>query len=219
MATAAGGGRRARPGGHPLRAEVLVHHQRQRILAGAARAISERGYRETSVADIVKSAAVARARFYENFSSKQDCFFALYDAATEGALSAVEEACRNCSDEFPDCVEAGLRVLLDYLESDPVLARAWILEGPTVGAPINDRFERLIGDFAAMLRRGRSEEAIEALPATVEETVVGGLYWLLYYALLDGQPKKIAKLLPQLVEFSLIPFAGIEASHGARASG
>ena len=214
MANAAGGGRRARPGGHPLRAEVLVHHQRQRILAGAARAVSERGYRETSVADIVKSAAVARARFYENFSSKQDCFFALYDGATEAALSAVEEACRNCSDDFPECVEAGLRTLLDYLESDPVLARAWILEGPTVGAPINDRF-----DFAALLRRGRSEEAIEALPGTAEETVVGGLYWLLYYALLDGQPKKIGKLLPQLAEFSLIPFAGVEASHGARATG
>jgi AcrR family transcriptional regulator len=219
MANAAGGGKRARPGGHQLRPEVLVHHQRQRILAGAARAVSERGYRETSVADVVKSAAVARARFYENFSSKQDCFFALYDSATEGALAAVEEACGEHREDFPQRVEVGLRALLGYLEADPSLARAWILEGPTVGAPINDRFERLIGDFAALLRRGRSGAPDAELPDTVEETVAGGLYWLLYYALLDGQPKKIGKLLPQLVEFSLIPFVGTEASRGAPTAG
>ena len=198
---------------------MLVHHQRQRILDGAARAVSERGYRETSVADIVKSAAVARARFYENFASKQDCFFALYDSATEAALAAVEEACRASQEAFPERVEVGLRALLEYLESDPSLARAWILEGPTVGAAINERFERLIGDFAALLRRGRAGAPVAELPDTVEETVAGGLYWLLYYALLDGRPKKIGKLLPQLVEFSLIPFVGIEASRGAPATG
>lgn len=202
-----------------MRPEVIAHHQRQRILDGAARAIAERGYRETSVADIVKSAAVARARFYENFSSKQDCFFALFDLATEASLAAVEEASGDCQQDFPERVEVGLRALLEFLEADPVLARAWIVEGPTVGAPINERFEQLIRDFAALLRRGRSGAPATELPDTVEETVTGGLYWLLYYALLDGRPKKIGKLLPQLVEFSLIPFVGTEASRSAPATG
>ncbi len=216
----AGGRGRAQPGGHPLRREVVTHHQRQRILAGAAAAIAERGYRETSVADIVKSAAIARARFYENFSSKQDCFFALYDAATEAALASVGEACAGAEEaEFPERVRVGLAALLAYFESNPDVARACIVEGPTVGAPINDRFERLIGDFATLLRRGRSGAPAAELPDTVEETVAGGLYWLLYYALLDGRPKKIGKLLPQLVEFSLIPFVGTEASRGAPTTG
>lgn len=220
MASPVGGKKgHARPGGHPLRPEVVAHHHRQRILGGAARAISARGYRETSVADIVKSAGIARARFYENFSSKQDCFFALYEQASEAALAAVEEACGQGDRAFPERIEVGLRALLDYLEADPVLARAWILEGPTVGAPINDRFERLIADFAALLRRGRPDAALGELPETVEETLVGGLYWMLYYALLDGRPKKIGKLLPQLVEFSRIPFAGAETSCGAPAAG
>jgi hypothetical protein len=42
--------------------------------------------------------------------------------------------------------------------------------------------------------------------------VVGGLYWLLYHALLEQRPKKIIRLRPQLVEFSLIPFIGAEAA-------
>jgi AcrR family transcriptional regulator len=215
MADAARGRKRARPGGYPLRREVVAHHQRQRILAGAAAAFAERGYRQVTVADIVRSAAVARARFYENFSSKEDCFFALYDSAVTAALKATAAGCEGQLGEFPDRVRAGLEALLAELESDPAVARAWIVEGPAVGTAIDPRFERLIGDFAALLRSGRAGVTEAELPDSVEETVVGGLYWLLYYALLEEQPKRISKLLPQLTEFSLIPFAGAETARGA----
>lgn len=216
MAAARGDRRRARPGGHPLRPEVVAHHQRQRILAGAARVVAREGYRQVSVADIVKEAAIARARFYENFGSKEDCFFALYDGATRSALETVAAACDSSTGEFPERVRAGIAALLEFLESDPALARACVVEGPAVGPAINDRFERLVADFAALLRSGRDSEASKGeLPDTVEETVVGGLYWLLYYALLEDRPKKVRKLLPQLAEFSLIPFIGAEAARSA----
>ncbi len=210
------GSRRARPGGHPLRPEVVAHHQRQRILAGAAKVIAERGYRQVSVADIVKSAAIARARFYENFGSKQDCFFALYDEAAASALASTAAACKDIDGAFAEQVGAALAALLDHLAADPAVAKALIVEGPVVGPAISPRFESLIRDFAALLRQGRPQTETE-LPDTVEETVVGGLYWLLYYALLEGRPKKLQKLLPQLTEFSLIPFAGVEAPRSATA--
>jgi hypothetical protein len=89
------------------------------------------------------------------------------------------------------------------------------VEGPAVGPAINDRFEKLIHDFAALLRSGRGDPSSGDLPGTVEETVVGGLYWLLYYALLEERPKKVARLRPQLVEFSLIPFVGAGAAEVA----
>jgi AcrR family transcriptional regulator len=215
MGDDAGARGRAQPGGHPLRQEVVAHHRRERILAGAAAIIAERGYRQVTVADIVKKAAIARPRFYENFSSKQDCFFNLYDSSVAAALQKVEAACQSSEGEFPERVRLGLKALLAYLESEPEVARACIVEGPAVGAAINDRFEGLIVDCAALLRGGRSEKTEPELPATVEETVVGGLYWLLYYALLEGKPKRIGRLLPQLVEFSLIPFVGAEAARSA----
>jgi AcrR family transcriptional regulator len=194
-----------------LRPEVVAHHQRERIIAGAATVIAARGYRGVSVADIVKSAAIARGRFYEHFASKEDCFFALYDAGSAAALRAVEEACTQGAGDFPERVGHGLAALLAYIEANPDLARCCIVEGPAVGAAINGRFERTISQFAALLRSGRGEEGSGELPETVEETVVGGLYWLLYYALLEGRPKKVGRLLPQLAEFSLIPFSGATA--------
>lgn len=197
-----------RPGGHQLRPEVVSHHQRQRIIAGAAEIIAAQGYRNVSVADIVKTAAVARGRFYEHFSSKEDCFFALYEFGTASALDAVEEACKDLEGDFPTRVRTGLAALLAHIEANPELARSCIVEGPAVGPAISTRFESLIAGFAGLLRAGRDRKGGEELPETVEETVVGGLYWILYYALLEQKPKKVARLLPQLSEFSLIPFAG-----------
>lgn len=216
MPDASGGGRRPRPGGHQLRPEVIAHHQRRRILAGAAQAIAGRGYRQTTVADIVKSAAIARARFYENFSSKEDCFFALYDDAVESTLQVVSAACEADQREFPERLGAGVRALVAQLESDRDLARACIVEGPAAGPAIGGRFEHLIAAFAALLRGGRGDAGVAELADTVEETVVGGLYWLLYYALLEGE-EKLEPLAPQLIEFSLIPFIGAEAARSATA--
>lgn len=202
------------PGGHRLPREVLERHQRERILAGAAKAIAAEGYRQASVADIVKSAAIARARFYENFSSKQDCFFSLYDEATEAALEVVSDACRQeeAAAEFAVRARSALEALVGHLTSDPVLARAIIVEGPAVGPPITSRFEGLIGGFAALVRQARPASSVVELPDTIEETVIGGLYWLLYYAFLEESPKNVDELLPQLTEFLLLPFVGAEAA-------
>jgi AcrR family transcriptional regulator len=215
MPEASGGGRRPRPGGHQLRPEVLAHHQRRRILEGAARAIAASGYRQTTVADIVKSAAIARARFYENFSSKEDCFFALYDEAVESALEVVSTACEREEGKFPERLAAGVRALVAHLEAEPDLARACIVEGPAVGPSVGERFERLICGFAELLRSGRGDEAVTQLADTVEETVVGGLYWLLYYALVEDDEPSLEPLVPQLIEFSLIPFIGADAARSA----
>jgi len=186
-------------------------------MTAAARIIAERGYRQVSVTDIVRESRIARTRFYENFGSKEDCFFAVYDATTAAILERVSEACAESSEPFPKRVSAGIAALLGAIEADPDAARACLVEGPAVGPAINERFEKLIGDFAALLRSGREDGGSSELPETVEETVVGGLYWLLYYALLEGRPKKMSRLRPQLVEFSLIPFVGAEAAGTAAA--
>lgn len=198
---------------------MVAHHQRERILAAAARVFAERGYRQVAVADIVKAARSSRGGFYGNFGSKEECFFALYDATTAVALETVAAACAATAESFPERVMAGLTALLDAIDADRDAARACVVEGPTVGPAINARLEKTIADFAALLRSGRQGAEAAELPESVEETVVGGLYWFLYHALLEGRPKRIGRLRPQLVEFALIPFVGAEAAGAAAASG
>jgi len=205
---------RTLPGGHELRREVVVHHQRERMLTAVAELVAERGYRVVTVADIVKRAAIARLRFYENFSSKQDCFLAAYDRALDEATRRVGEACERHPDSFPERVSAGLAALLDYAAAEPALARACIVEAPSLGAAMGGRREQALGAFAPLLD-GARQEAEGELPAGVEESVFDGLYWLLYDAILTGVPEHVEELRPQLVEFTLLPFLGAAAAAAA----
>nr|WP_246597528.1 TetR/AcrR family transcriptional regulator [Nocardia tengchongensis] len=50
---------------------------RRRLLDAMADAVRERGYRDTTVADIVRLAKTSRRTFYEHFADKQDCFVAM----------------------------------------------------------------------------------------------------------------------------------------------
>jgi AcrR family transcriptional regulator len=204
---------RTRPGGHQLRREVVVHHQRERILTAVVELVAERGYRAVTVADIVKRAAIARLKFYENFSSKQDCFLAAYDRALEEAARRVGEACEQLPASFPERVSAGIAALLDYAAADPAQARACFVEAPSLGAAMAGRREQALTAFAPLLAGAREGGGGEAeLPSTVEEAVFDGLYWLLYDAILTGTPERVEELRPQLVEFALLPFLGATAA-------
>jgi AcrR family transcriptional regulator len=185
---------------------MVSHHQRQRILRAAAEVFAASGYRQVAVADIVKQAGVGRGRFYEHFSSKEDCFLALYDLGASSALSVVEEACSGPALTFAERVQAGMAAFLDYVEANPDLARSCIVEGPVAGPAAAAHFENAVGEFASLLQRSRGDAGEDPLLSGVEETFVGGLYWILYYAVLEHRPKKLGRLLPQLSELSLITF-------------
>jgi AcrR family transcriptional regulator len=185
------------------------------MLTAAVELVAERGYRAVTVADIVKRAAIARLKFYENFGSKQDCFLAAFDAGLEEAARRVGEAVDAAGDSFPDRVTAGISALLDFCGERPDLARASVLEAPSLGAAMGDRRRRALAAFAPLLAGAREGGGEAELPATVEESVFDGLYWLLYDAILTGVPKRVEELRPQLVEFALLPFLGATAAADA----
>jgi AcrR family transcriptional regulator len=202
-----------KPGGHPLRREVVVHHQRQRILNAVVELAAEGGYRSISVAAIIKRAGVAKLKFYENFSSKQDAFLVAYDEAVAAAAQQVAEATAAADADSRSRIDAGIRALLDFLAERPAAARACILEAPSLGREMGDRRERALTAFSPLLvgapdGPGGAGEA----PANLEETVLDGLYWLIYEALISGRPKDLRRLRPALVEFALLSYLGPAAA-------
>jgi AcrR family transcriptional regulator len=200
------------PGGHELRREVVVHHQRERILAAVVELVAQRGYREVSVAGIVKRAGTGRLKFYELFGSKQDCFLAAYDAGLEQAAGRVGGALADAGDSLAERVDDGIGALLAFLDERPELARAVVLEAPSLGPAMGNRREATLAAFTPLFDGAR--ESAE-LPDNLEESVLDGLYWLLYDAILSGKPKPLAELRPALVEFALMPFVGPGAGRAA----
>jgi AcrR family transcriptional regulator len=200
------------PGRQPLSREFIARHQRIRIINGLALEASEKGYRAVTVADIVKRAGIARNTFYENFGSKEECFLAAQQYAMSTALEEVVEAAGELED-WPRRVVAGLAAFLRYVEAEPALARTCMVEALAAGPASVKYYEESLQAFVSLFRRGRDVSPHGPdLPETLEEALIGGVFWILYQRLLLAEAAQIGELLPELVEFALAPYLGAEAA-------
>jgi AcrR family transcriptional regulator len=62
---------------------------RTRLLTALAASISERGYRATTVADIVRQARTSKRTFYDHFASKEECFIDLLRADMQAMIDGI----------------------------------------------------------------------------------------------------------------------------------
>ena len=201
------------PGGHHgLSAEQVAESQRERLLAAVAHLVAERGYRATTITEIVKSASVSTRVFYKHFSSKEDCFLAAFEAVL-GHLEQLIDAAVEPIPDWPHRVVAALRAALHLFAVEPDLARFFLLETVTASPAIATRFREAVLAWVPRLQTGRAERpAAQALPASTEDALLGGAISLARRSILAGDGKPLDALLPDLVEFVLAPYLGPEAA-------
>jgi AcrR family transcriptional regulator len=205
------------PGRQRLSREFIARHQRARIVAALAEETMERGYRAVTVADIVRRAGIARNTFYDNFASKEDCFLATQDFAVEESLQRVVDAAEG-EESWEARLAAGLGAFLKYVASEPALARTCIVEALSAGPAAQERYEQSLQAFVPLLRIGREfSEHGDDLPETLEETIVGGIFWVIYQRIVLGEAAQVESLLPDLVDFALTPYIGAESAQRATA--
>ncbi len=142
-------------GRHSLSREEVESSQRGRLVAAMCDVVAEKGYVNTSVADVLKRARVSRETFYAQFKDKQDCFMAAHEYATavlrEQTATAVVDAA-----ELP-AIERLDRVLERYFEvlkADPAVTRTILVEVYAAGeAALQRRIEvqQEIADNVALL--------------------------------------------------------------------
>jgi len=201
------------PARQPLSNEFVAQHQRSRIIHAMADEIVAHGYRDVTVAGIVKRAGVARNTFYGNFANKEECFLAASDLAGEEAMRRVAEAVRIAPREWAEQVRAGIGAFLAYAASESALARVFVVESLAAGPEASHRYERTVRAVAPFFKLGRRAcESGEHLPPTLEETIVGGIFWVVYQRIVIGRPEELEGLLTELVEFALTPYLGAAAA-------
>lgn len=200
------------PGGERLSREFIARHQQARIIAALAAEASERGYHAVTIADLVKRAGIARNTFYENFSSKEDCFLAAQRFATAKALEQVVAAAGEIED-WPGQVRAGLAALLEYIAEEPALARTCMVDALAAGPASARCYEESLQAFVSLFKLGRSVSPhTKELPATMEEAIVGGVFWIVYQRLAVDQLDDLEGLLPEILEFVLTPYLGADTA-------
>ncbi|HXR31387.1 MAG TPA: TetR/AcrR family transcriptional regulator [Solirubrobacterales bacterium] len=199
-----------------LSPEFVALHKRRRIMQAIAELTAENGYSATKIGDIVRRARVARKTLYDNFAGKEEVFLAAFDAAVDEAMQRVEEACAAAAGEWEERLQAGLSAFLAYVAEQPALARMCMIEALSATPAATQRYENAMQRFVDLT--GENVPHYDQLPETIEETLVGGVAWIVYQQIRRDEAANAEQLLPELSEFILAPFKGAAEAQGKRAS-
>lgn len=204
-------------GRHGYSREQVAHHQRERLIAGLAEAVAEKGYAAVTLTDIVRHAKVSRRVFYANFESKEQCFLAAFEIVIDHLGELVGEAIEGL-DEWPRQAIAATRAVLSFFAAEPDLARLCLVESRGAGSAVATRFNEAVSEAAPLLAQGRAERPEgERLPASTEDSTIGSLVSLAYRKVASGEAAQLEELLPDCAELALLPYLGpAEAARLAR---
>ena len=187
--------------------EFVASHKRRRMMDAIAELTAENGYEATKIADIVRRAAVARKTLYDNFDGKEDLFLSAIDAAVVELRVAVEEGCRADDGSSEAGIVGGLEALLEFVAERPAVARMCMVEAISATPSSARLYDAAMRDFVELFRENVPPGG--DLPETIEESLVGGVAWILQLQIRRGEAERAPDLLPELSQFVLSPYLGV----------
>jgi AcrR family transcriptional regulator len=185
--------------------------RRQLILEAMVRVVGRKGYKATSVADVIEEAGVSRTTFYKHFDDKHECFLAAYDMVVERVL---DEVIASCDGErtWLERMRVGLATVVEMFALDPELARTAIVEVAAAGADARRRHWNAISRFTEFLADGEELAGGRELPDNIALMAAGAVSGLIFDELLTGRAERLPELQPDLLFAMLVPYIGPSAA-------
>jgi AcrR family transcriptional regulator len=181
-------------GRHGLPRELVVEHQRGRLIRAMVEAVAERGYADTTVAEVVALASVSRKTFYDSFADKEECYRAAYEASFEFLREGMSGA---GGEAGAAPVPARLGALLEGLAASPQLAAFFLISPLGVGAAVAARHHEALQELVGILIAAAPEPVEDAEGA---QAFAGALSRLATMKVDPGSAEDIPALLPDLLE-------------------
>jgi len=191
-------------GRHAPPLEVRQEVQKERLFEAAAAVFSRVGYADASAEAISREAGMSKATFYEHFANKEECLAALFAYASLSFREALSEASSASGLDFQARHRAGLRAILEGIESNPLMAQAMLVETGGAGARIAELRDNALHAIAEHMY----EQTVRAAergggPAFASPddafAIVGAAFVLISRQLRTGHPERVTDLQP-LVE-------------------
>ena len=201
--------------------------QRARLLVEMAKAVGEKGYANTTVADAVRAARVSRGTFYALFASKEDCFIEGYRYAVDVLIAHNDEAIASAGGSWIDGLRAGIRAYLHSLSENPLFARAHFLELPHAGERAQAERDATLRRMADRLRLGYEAGAaetpeLEVPPDDALFVMSAGIEQLVCTRMREGRLDELPGLEDTIVALTLAAVVGyrggVESAASSRAT-
>ncbi len=199
-----------RRGPHELPREVVAGNQRQRLMAGAARALTDHGYAGMAVAHILSEAGISRTTFYEYFENKRECVLAAQEESFDCLAADLFRACAGES-EWSTKVAAAVKAAIAFCVDRPAEARLLVVDAVAAEPTLAERVLSSNDYMVGLLRNGRElcQEAA-VLPELTERALIGAASSVIASRLLAGRVDELPALEPELIQLMLMPYVGTE---------
>lgn len=163
-----------------------------RLLDGLAESIAERGYRASTVADIVRHARTSKRTFYDEFSGKEQCFIELLHANNDELIARIRTEVDPDAD-WQQQVRQAARAYIAHIGDRPAITLSWIRELPALGASVRSvqRWAMTaLTDMLVDLSDSAGFRRAQLAPVSRELAVIllGGLRELTALTVEDGKP-------------------------------
>lgn len=187
-----------------LSPEVIADFRRHTFTDAIAELCVERGYRATTVADVVRRAKSSRHTFYECFDNREQIFLAAQERGTSEILARAVGAGEGAGAEPLQRVEAALGAVLAWIVEQPALAWVCLVEAQCATPESFRRYHETISRLTATLESVVSSTD-ERVPTT-EEALVGGVAHVLGQLIRNGETARAPELLSDLSALLLAPY-------------
>ena len=187
-------------GRHHLTPEAVAASQRGRLLFAVAYCVAEKGYANTTVADVVDRASVSRRTFYEQFPSMEECFLAAFNTGVEIVLGRLAAASAEIpAEDWRAVTRSDIETYLDVLRSEPHFAIALHVEVVSAGPAALERRAEMFALFSARTRSlntlaRKQEPELPKLPDEAFAMHSGGVDELVRECLRTDGPDALPKL-------------------------
>jgi AcrR family transcriptional regulator len=114
-------------GRHTLLPDEVSARQKERLLRAMGRCVSEQGYADTTIADVVRVARTSRTVFYKHFADKEQCFLETYQQMTGVRIGASLQAAAEVT-EWRDKLDAGIATYFRWMAEHPEVAVTTVVE-------------------------------------------------------------------------------------------
>lgn len=185
--------------------------QRSIVIAAAERRLSERGVQAVTVKAVCSAAKLPKASFDALYRDRGELLLDVFDLLGERIGQRLAVAYRG-QEDWLSGVRAAILWLLDYLESEPQIARFLIVEATHEERIMTSR-SKLMLSAAQALQAGAPAPAGAGESAPFgSEAVVATVVSVLHGRLLEEPPRALPSLAGALMGLIVLPFLGAEAS-------
>ncbi len=183
--------------------------KREQIVQAGLRVFAAKGFRKTSVEDIIREAKVARATFYHYFKSKKDIFLELTGLILDNIYNIVARDFRvlpESEQAVVDRMEHALSTAFEYFRDNRSFAAVYFSEAMGMNPQLDSKvieFQGRASQLVANVVREGQEKGMfrEVDPYIVGTTLAFAPQHIAILWMLTGERADVSQLVSSLVDF------------------